>query len=317
MKLMLQLLACVIPLAGFASEPPVQPVNPIDYRQDWEASQNEVFLNWRGYVDNLGPDCATYQYGFVYLIFGSGWALTVDGAESKVLRFSNNIETNGAWGPDDLDCLQANLFREHIIDADNAGTYIFEYLTEFPEESDNTPIGFVQVLDQLNSYTAVLEHELAAAEGKQTIQFTLDYSLVGKILQVGFRTTSFRQDNSIMMYDNVVLRGLYSVPPQRPEITSTESGDGIIQIVVSVSEDGASEATEYAGSCTDGIETFASTSNTPELVITGLTNGTSYTCTATASNVWGTSSISEPTESITLEALPTGLPIWLLYEATK
>ena len=52
-------------------------------------------------------------------------------------------------------------------------------------------------------------------------------------------------------------------------------------------------------------------------MISGLTNETAYTCTVTATNAMGTSAASSATASITPEEVATGLPIWLLYQATQ
>ena len=104
--------------------------------------------------------------------------------------------------------------------------------------------------------------------------------------------------------------------PATPTVTSTDYEDGTIRLTVSVADNGGADITEYSASCTDGTSTFTGTSSTPTIEVTGLTNGTAYTCSASATNAVGSSGASASTDSITPEALPTGLPIWLLYEAT-
>ena len=105
--------------------------------------------------------------------------------------------------------------------------------------------------------------------------------------------------------------------PATPTITSTDYEDGKIILTISVSDNGGADILEYGATCTDGVNTFTGTSPTPRVEVSGLTNGTAYTCTATATNTVGPSDPSVPTGSITPEELSTGLPIWLLYEATK
>ena len=105
--------------------------------------------------------------------------------------------------------------------------------------------------------------------------------------------------------------------PSTPTVTTTDYEDGTIRLTVSVADNGGADITEYSASCTDGTSTFTGTSSTPTIEVTGLTNGTAYTCSASATNAVGSSGASASTDSITPEALPTGLPIWLLYEATK
>ena len=105
--------------------------------------------------------------------------------------------------------------------------------------------------------------------------------------------------------------------PATPTITSTDYEDGTIRLTVSVADNGGADITEYTATCTDGTNTFNGTSSTSTIEVTGLTNGTAYTCTASATNAVGTSGASAATDSITPEVTPAGLPIWLLYEATK
>ena len=111
-----------------------------------------------------------------------------------------------------------------------------------------------------------------------------------------------------------------SVPlelPAPPAITSTDYEDGTIRLTVAVADNGGADITDYAASCTDGTSVFKGTSSTSTIEVTGLTNGTAYTCTAFATSAVGTSETSVSTKNITPEELSTGLPVWLLYEATK
>ena len=112
-----------------------------------------------------------------------------------------------------------------------------------------------------------------------------------------------------------------TVPPAEfpavPDITSTDYGDGKIILTVSVSDNGGTDITEYEATCTDGTSTFTGTSTSSPITVSGLTNDVAYTCTVTATNSVGTSSASAATDPITPEAMATGLPIWLLYQATQ
>ena len=111
-----------------------------------------------------------------------------------------------------------------------------------------------------------------------------------------------------------------SVPlelPSVPTITSTDYEDGKIILTVSVSDNGGTDITEYEATCTDGTSTFTGTSTSSPITVSGLTNEIAYTCTVTATNSVGTSSASAATTPITPEAMSTGLPIWLLYQATQ
>ena len=105
--------------------------------------------------------------------------------------------------------------------------------------------------------------------------------------------------------------------PGVPAITRTDYGDGEIYLYVTVSDDGGSAVTGYTALCTDGSATFTGTSTNSPITISGLTNETAYTCTVTATNAIGTSADSSATATITPEEGATGLPIWLLYQATQ
>ncbi|MDA8773401.1 fibronectin type III domain-containing protein, partial [Luminiphilus sp.] len=105
--------------------------------------------------------------------------------------------------------------------------------------------------------------------------------------------------------------------PGVPTITRTDYGDGEIYLYVTVSDDGGSAVTGYTASCTDGTTTFTGTDADSPITVSGLTNDTAYTCTVTATNAMGTSAASSATASITPEEVATGLPLWLLYQATQ
>jgi hypothetical protein len=108
-----------------------------------------------------------------------------------------------------------------------------------------------------------------------------------------------------------------ATPPSAPIIVATDFGDGEIVLSVSVGDDGGTDITGYEATCTDGTSTYTSTSSSSQITVSGLTNGVAYTCTVTATNSVGTSSASAATAPITPEEGSTGLPIWLLYQATQ
>ena len=101
--------------------------------------------------------------------------------------------------------------------------------------------------------------------------------------------------------------------PFLAEITTIEAG--LDEIVLSIlAETGRSAISSYHASCENsaGVTSVASgTSNS--LTLSDLDAGEEYSCAATATNSWGTSASSDPTRIYTLES---GLPVWLLYEAS-
>ena len=107
------------------------------------------------------------------------------------------------------------------------------------------------------------------------------------------------------------------VPPATPQITSTDYGDDEIYLSVSIANNGGSTISSYVATCTDGTTQYTGTSSTSRITVSGLTNGVGYSCSVTATNAAGTSSSSATSPPIVPEYIPTGLPIWLLYEASK
>jgi hypothetical protein len=109
--------------------------------------------------------------------------------------------------------------------------------------------------------------------------------------------------------------GVPLVVPSTPQITNTDYGDG--EIYLTVSDSGSLPITSYNATCTDGAADYTGTSSTSRITVSGLTNGVSYRCSVTATNAAGTSAPSATSPPIVPEYIPTGLPIWLLYEAVK
>jgi subtilisin-like proprotein convertase family protein len=103
--------------------------------------------------------------------------------------------------------------------------------------------------------------------------------------------------------------------PSRPVVT-VEAGDQEAYLRISV-VDGGSPITSFNATCTDGTNSYMATSATSPITVSGLANGVAYTCSVTATNTVGTSTASVPSAPVTPEESVQGLPIWLLYEATK
>ena len=110
---------------------------------------------------------------------------------------------------------------------------------------------------------------------------------------------------------------LVSAPPSAPINVKFDYGDGEIYLSFQINEDGGSPVTLVTATCTDGTNTFTGTSTESPITVSGLTNEVAYTCTVTAKNSVGTSSASAATDPITPEEESTGLPVWLLYQATQ
>ena len=103
-----------------------------------------------------------------------------------------------------------------------------------------------------------------------------------------------------------------TAPPPTPQILSVEAGDEEIIISVAATKD----ATSYLATCSGPDGTFTKRSNTTTIVVTGPSNGVSYVCSVVAENNIGPSDPSTQI-SVTPEMAPSGLPIFLLYQATQ
>lgn len=105
--------------------------------------------------------------------------------------------------------------------------------------------------------------------------------------------------------------------PSAPVIKKTDYEEGLITLTVSVADNGGSAIRSYEASCTGGGTTVTAQSSSPEITVEGLRDDVAYVCHVVATNGVGTSGASVSTEPIVPEALVTGLPIWLLYQATQ
>ena len=178
------------------------PAQAIEYTQDWEGDEAEALSGWLGFINVFGADCASYQRGYQYSALGSAVAVIADGADSKVLNVYNDYDGT-AWGEGDVNCLQANVYRQVTIEAENAGDYEFSYIVDPPELAGDNTVGFIRIFS-LPSYALENEFTQVSTPGEQTISFTIEESMAGKALQFGFSTTSLRSENSGMQYDNLI-----------------------------------------------------------------------------------------------------------------
>lgn len=99
--------------------------------------------------------------------------------------------------------------------------------------------------------------------------------------------------------------------PSSVTITSVEPEDDALTVTVSANTDGGQNVV-YQVQCGDQVRT----SDTSPVTVDGLSNGVPYTCSARVTNEFGTSD-SQSSVTGTPEFISTGLPIWLIYEATK
>jgi hypothetical protein len=92
-----------------------------------------------------------------------------------------------------------------------------------------------------------------------------------------------------------------------PTISTATAGNGqaILSFTAPDNTGGAAIST-YTGSCTAGAATLQASAATSPIIVTGLTNGTPYTCSVTASNSAGTSTSSTSVTVLPLAPVASG-----------
>ena len=98
--------------------------------------------------------------------------------------------------------------------------------------------------------------------------------------------------------------------PSKPTITSAVSGDMQVTVNFTAPANGGAEITGYAVTSNGGGTDSNSGSTNLSHIVTGLTNGTAYTFTVTATNIAGTGPASDPSSPVTpakAPEVPTGL----------
>ncbi|MDA9941562.1 proprotein convertase P-domain-containing protein [Luminiphilus sp.] len=105
--------------------------------------------------------------------------------------------------------------------------------------------------------------------------------------------------------------------PGQPTISRVEAEDGAITLFFAPGS--GVTPTSYTASCTaeEGGGMTSTNGDSSPITVSELTIGEDYRCQVVANNFERESQSSLWPSVITIEALPSGLPIWLLYEASK
>ena len=112
-------------------------------------------------------------------------------------------------------------------------------------------------------------------------------------------------------------RDVFNNTPSAPSVTNVAIADEAIQVYFSAGASGGLAITGYTATCSDGVSSFQASGTSSPITVSGLTNGVSYTCSVVATNPDGSSASSVSSDPVSPEATLDGLPIWLLYEASK
>ena len=108
-------------------------------------------------------------------------------------------------------------------------------------------------------------------------------------------------------------------PPPAPSVVSFDAWGDSLTVNVSLSGTGGGTISEYDVVCTNTTTSasFKESSSTSPITLNNLQTGMSYDCNARVRNEFGWSSFSSIRQTNTLEETPSGLPLWLLIEASK
>lgn len=128
---------------------------------------------------------------------------------------------------------------------------------------------------------------------------TIALLLAGCGGSAGSGTTSTLPSTPVSPVPDPIPVVVVTTSPSAPTITSAVPGDGSISLTFAKpASDGGSAIVSYTGRCSPSAGTGVSRSaTTSPIVVTGLTNGTLYTCTVSAGNAAGTGPLSEATSS--------------------
>lgn len=148
-------------------------------------------------------------------------------------------------------------------------------------------------------------------ESGTTTTASFDGVANGDTVQVGGVALTFLE--SVTNSNDAGLK--YLTTPSKPLVTNYDESYEELVVYFAVENIGASAITEYSVSCTGSSGTVLGSSNTSPISLTGITEDETYQCTVTATNAQGDSFTSDAVELTAVDLK--GLPIWLLYEASK
>jgi hypothetical protein len=190
-----------------ASASAALPQDPLSYQTDFESFTS--LDGWSAYINVFDEDCSSFRYGYPYEI-GAGdpvqVAVRADGSDGKALNvFSDYNNAEGTTA-----CIEANVFREVTLTSGMIGDYRWSYNAEEPEAVGSKTFAQFRLIDPSNDYALAAESVVptAGSEEVQSVEISLDDSQIGMLFQYGFSTKSVNQENSGMLYDNVVLEAI-------------------------------------------------------------------------------------------------------------
>ncbi|MBD3336665.1 MAG: hypothetical protein GF355_14225 [Candidatus Eisenbacteria bacterium] len=205
------ILLCLIPAAGQGLEPYSQTFEDL-IQSDPDALANDgwlvygnVFTPDSTFLYGYGPFPApNHELGFCQIALGEGG----DEQGEQVLVVFNDYQSeehnNG-------NLVESNVFQEQTITADDVGSlWSFAFQAKRGNiEGISTALAFIKTLDPNNGYAltnfiTVDMTSISFTWRGYALAITIDESLEGQILQIGFANTTTNYVSSGVFYDNLV-----------------------------------------------------------------------------------------------------------------
>ncbi|MBD3337354.1 MAG: hypothetical protein GF355_17715 [Candidatus Eisenbacteria bacterium] len=208
--LVVAILACLMPVAGFALTPYSQDFEGLD-QADPDALAND---GWLVFANVFGPDWG-YWYGYgpfpapnggeAFSAIASGEGGADQGAQ-QLSVYSDYANTDHGEGAH----IEANVFQEQTIGADDVTqTWIFDFQAKLGNlEGGTTALAFIKTLDpddnfNMTNFITVDMTNIPDTWGDYTVSILIDDTLPGQILQFGFSNTASNYEGSGVFYDNI------------------------------------------------------------------------------------------------------------------
>ncbi len=212
----------------------VGPRPPIGYSSDFESLDPAAPFIGEGWISfaNVFPVSpgAYYNYGPFPTPNGTGgFANIATGEGGGDPQFgSQHLELfsdyNNTQAQDNGDLVEALSFQEYTLLDTDGGTYVLTFDVKAPVVGGITPpskaIAFIKTIDPKADFatTSNVEVDLSSVDSSGWVSYSIELavnalSLEGQTLQFGFSNQATNNDDSALLYDNVVFALDGSVPP--------------------------------------------------------------------------------------------------------
>jgi hypothetical protein len=191
------------------------------YSQNFETlvKSSPTALSANGWLvyGNVYTSSHTYMYGYgpYPAPNGSGAFCAIDTLQGGLLQGNlqlsvySDYNNTGAHGAGQL--VESNVYREQVVSAADVGnTWKFQFDAKHGNlASPSTAMGFIKTLNPaagyaLTNFLVADMSSIPATWNTYTLTITVDASLVGQLMQIGFSSLATNFNPSATFYDNIV-----------------------------------------------------------------------------------------------------------------